>query len=183
MPANTTSKVLPFPGGRHEQSLASSFEVEKAKVSKNLRLNDQEIFILLDDNLVPDLLESVAIYNPMLPQRLDQGVKAGDKMSDPTREEINAKLATIEARTETRFVELSGKIDRMVDSIDNFSRTLGGQLADVKSELITVKSDNKFTRWTIAGVAVASALAGVGALWVTQGNLLAAFVAGLTAHH
>src|SRR5712692_4343006 len=46
-----------------------------------------------------------------------QFVSFGEVMPDPTREEFDAKLATVEARTETRFVELSGKIDRLSDSV------------------------------------------------------------------
>ena len=42
-------------------------------------------------------------------------------MPDPTREEFDAKLATVEARSETRFTELSGKIDRVVE-LDSYSK-------------------------------------------------------------
>jgi cell division protein FtsL len=128
-------------------------------------------------------------------------------MSDPTREEIDAKLAAAEARTETRFTELSGKMDRMADSIAVLGSTIRielesvkSEIADVKSEIADVKadianvkadvanvksdvvdlrSDNKYTRWTIVVTVVASALAAIAALWVTQANLLAAFSAGI----
>lgn len=92
-------------------------------------------------------------------------------MADPTREEFTARLETVEARAETRFVELSGKMDRIVDALQT-----------VRTELATVKADNKFTRLTIIIAVIGSAIAGIAALWVTQGNLLAAFVAGLAAH-
>jgi hypothetical protein len=42
-----------------------------------------------------------------------------------------------------------------------------------------VKEDNKFTRLTITVAIVASIIAGIAALWVTQGNMLASFQAGL----
>jgi hypothetical protein len=121
-------------------------------------------------------------------------------MSDPRREEIDAKLATVEARTETRFTELSGKIDRLADSIAVLGSTIRIELEGVKSEIANVKSDianvksdvanvksnvvdlrsdNKYTRWTIVVTVVASALAAIAALWVTQANLLAAFSAGI----
>jgi len=45
-------------------------------------------------------------------------------MSDPTREEIDAKLAAAEARTETRFTELNGKMDRLADSIAVLGSTI-----------------------------------------------------------
>ena len=107
-------------------------------------------------------------------------------MSDPTREEIDAKLAAAEARTETRFTELSGKIDRLADSIAVFASAIRGEIESLKSEVSGLKSDvddlrsdNKYTRWTIVVTVVASALAAIGALWVTQANLLAAFSAGI----
>jgi hypothetical protein len=99
----------------------------------------------------------------------------GAAMTDPTREEFDAKLATVEARTETRFVELGGKIDRVGDSITVLSSTMTSELGGVKSELMTGKADNKYTRWTI----VLAVLAAIGALWVTQSNLLSAFQTGL----
>ena len=107
-------------------------------------------------------------------------------MSDPTREEIDAKLAAAEARTETRFTELSGKIDRLADSIAVLGSTIRIELegvksdiANVKSDVADVRSDNKYTRWTIVVTVVASALAAIAALWITQANLLAAFSAGI----
>jgi hypothetical protein len=96
-------------------------------------------------------------------------------MAGPTREEIDAKFETAEARTETRFVELSGKIDRLTDSI-------GTLKTEVKGELVGVRADNKTTRQIIIVTVVASALAALAALWVTQANLLTAFTAGLAAH-
>ena len=107
---------------------------------------------------------------------------SGVAMTDPTREEFDAKLATVEARTETRFVELGGKMDRVGDSITAFSSTMTSELGGVKSELTTVKADNKYTRWTIILVflaAIGAFIAAIGALWVTQGNLLSAFQTAL----
>jgi hypothetical protein len=96
----------------------------------------------------------------------------GDIMSDPTREEFDAKLATIEARAETRFVEVSGKIDRVADAIG----ALTSAVTAVRTE---VKEDGKFTRWTVGVTLIASLIAFGAALWVTQGNILSAFQAGL----
>jgi hypothetical protein len=39
----------------------------------------------------------------------------GEEMTTPTNSEIDLKLALAEARTETRFVELSGNMKRMID--------------------------------------------------------------------
>jgi hypothetical protein len=92
----------------------------------------------------------------------------GDIMTDPIREEIDAKLTIVELRTENRFNELSSKIDRVVDSITALNSTMASELGSVKSELMIVKADNKYTRWTI----ILAVLAALGALWVTQSNLL-----------
>jgi len=108
------------------------------------------------------------------------------QMSDMTREEMDAKLDRVEARAETRFVELSGKIDRLSDlvtsmtmNVSTMTTNIASQLTDVKAEVAIVKADNKFTRLTIIVAVVASVLAGLAALWVTQANLLASFTAGL----
>jgi hypothetical protein len=100
-------------------------------------------------------------------------------MSDPTREEIDAKLAAVEARTETRFTELSGKIDRLADSISALGSTMRVEFERINSDIVELRSDNKYTRWTIVVTVVASALAAIAALWITQANLLAAFSAGI----
>jgi hypothetical protein len=100
----------------------------------------------------------------------------GDVMADPTREEFDAKLATVEARTETRFIELSGKIDRLSDAVSTFASNVRTQLADTRKE---VHEENVFTRWTVVIAVVTSLIGAIAALWVTQGNLLSAFTAGL----
>ena len=102
-------------------------------------------------------------------------------MSDINREEIQAKLALVEARTEKRFVEAIGKLDRVQDSISAISQTVTKEFIRAHNEIAEVKADNKNTRWTITGVIVASILSATAALWVTQGNLLSAFQAGLSA--
>jgi hypothetical protein len=89
----------------------------------------------------------------------------------------DAKLATVEAKTQTRFVELSGKVDRLSESIMTLTSTITNQLTDVRKE---VRSENVFTRWTVVIAVVTSLIGAVAALWVTQGNLLSAFTAGLT---
>ena len=107
-------------------------------------------------------------------------------MTGVTREEIDAKFEAAEARSETRFVELNNKIDRIADSISSLNSVITREVTNIRSDLSSlrgeVKEDYKFTRWTIIGAIVASLLAAAGALWVTQGNLLAAFQAGIALH-
>jgi hypothetical protein len=106
----------------------------------------------------------------------------GAKMADPTREEIDAKLASVEARTETRFVELSGKIDRVIDAIGRSNTDFIAVTGDLRTEMREVKTDNKNTRTTIIVTIIVAILAAIGALWVTQSNMLASFQAGVTLH-
>lgn len=106
------------------------------------------------------------------------GSTTGLTMSVPTRDEIDAKLAATEARGETRFVELSGKLDRVLDAVAMSNSRMSEVREDVKGvrdEMAGVKSDNKNTRWTIAVTVVAAVLAALAALWTTQSNLLSAF--------
>jgi|ERR1700722_13703098 len=107
------------------------------------------------------------------------GAKA--TMPDMTREEIDAKLELVEAKTQTRFVELSAKLDRVLESNNANSAMVTKELSRVHTEIkearAEVRRDNNFTRWTIAGIVVAS----LAALWLTQSNLLSAFQAVLAA--
>jgi hypothetical protein len=120
-------------------------------------------------------------YTELLLPFLNDEIPASKEsmMSEMTREEIDAKLDRVEARAETRFVELSGKIDRLSDLVTSMTTNVGNQIAGVRSELVAVQADNKFTRLTIVVAVVASVLAGLGSLWVTQSNLLAAFQTGI----
>lgn len=122
-------------------------------------------------------------------EQLNKPIDLGDAMADPTREEFDAKLATVEARAEGRFIELSGKIDRVVDQVSALNSTIAAlttnvrdNFIDLREEVRHVRTDNKFTRISIIIAVVASVLAGLGALWLTQANLLAAFQSGAAIH-
>jgi hypothetical protein len=133
----------------------------------------------------------------------------GEDMADISREEIDAKLQNVELRAENRFVELSGKFDRIADSIATLSGTITRELEGVKEELVEVKADNKagrravkeelaaveadnkFSRLTIIATIVATAIAIiatiVGSVWgslsvlsSTQSNLISAFQTGFS---
>lgn len=45
------------------------------------------------------------------------------EMSDPTREEFDAKLEATEARLETRLVSIDGKLERLFDRVEESVRT------------------------------------------------------------
>jgi hypothetical protein len=100
-------------------------------------------------------------------------------MSEPTREEIDAKIAAVDARVETRFMELSGKIDRLADAVTRANADSIKASDGLRLEMQSVKADNRFSRIAIITAVVGSVLAGLAAMWVTQGNMLASFQAGL----
>lgn len=118
-------------------------------------------------------------------------------MSTPTREEIDAKLAASEARNETRFVEIAGKLDRIADSIGSYKELTDRDVQALRLDLnhkfdalhqgfepfrdlvAQTRADNKYTRLTIVIAVVSSAFAAVGLVFVTQQTLLTAFQAGL----
>ena len=108
-------------------------------------------------------------------------------MSDPDRDNADLRAKLAEAQTDKKFADvlgefrtsqadMNGKIDRLVDSI--------GRLGDDVKES---RSDNKFTRWTIAGLAVgmfgvvialvALMLTFQGTMTTANGNLIAALKA------
>jgi hypothetical protein len=123
-----------------------------------------------------------------LPQvyRGDFSLEIGSEPKAPEDENMatdneltDAKLATAEAKTESRFIELSGKIDRLTDLVTSSVATSTNEFVLVERRLTEVRDDNKNTRWTIVVTVIISMLAAMGALWATQNNLLAAFSAGI----
>ena len=91
-----------------------------------------------------------------------------------TREEMDARLEAVEARSETRFVELSGKIDRLGEILTGDH----GVIARMTSLRTDIMADNKATRWTIMITTISSILAAAALVMSVQANLLAAFQAG-----
>jgi hypothetical protein len=143
--------------------------------------------LLPEGRIYEDILKNTYRVIDEIPGASDPASKPqkpeGDEMSStPSREEIDAKLALVEARTEARFAELSGKLDRISDGIATFNATVQSELLSVRNDIKEaradvreVKQDNRNTRWTIIITVIASVLAALGALWTTQGSLLSAF--------
>lgn len=104
-----------------------------------------------------------------------------DPVSDaPTRGEMSARLEAAEARTEARFAQLSGTLDVRFAHLDHKIDQMTESVARLAAVVQEVKADNKTTRLTIVVTVVASVLAGLAAIWITQGDLLAAFQASIT---
>jgi methyl coenzyme M reductase beta subunit len=98
----------------------------------------------------------------------------GRKMDAMTREEMDARLEAAEARSETRFVELSGKLDRLGEILTGDH----GVLSQMNSLRVEVKADYKATRWTIMITMISSILAAAALVMSVQANLLSAFQTG-----
>lgn len=60
----------------------------------------------------------------------------------PTREEVNAQLALVESRTDTKVARLEGKIDTL-------SATLVGRLDALSKEIAESRGEGRTTRWIL----------------------------------
>jgi roadblock/LC7 domain-containing protein len=74
--------------------------------------------------------------------------KDSAKMSDLTREEIQAQIAASEARGDTRVVRLEGKIDTL-------TATIIGKLDAANEKMSADHEYNRTTRWVMVGLAIA----------------------------
>lgn len=120
----------------------------------------------------------------------DQGVRhssdpaaaarGGDEMTaEPSREEIAARLEAAEARTETRFAQLSGTLDVRFANLDHKIDQLAESVGQIAREVAAGRSEIRTARLAIVVAVVASVLAGLAVVFVTQSNMLAAFQASL----
>ncbi|MFZ0269134.1 hypothetical protein [Caulobacter sp.] len=117
--------------------------------------------------------------------------RSGTIINTVTREEITARLEAVEARSETRFVELGGKLDYLSDVLigdHGFFAQMNALKTDnlaqsnaLKAEMISLKADNKTTRWTVVITLITSIIAASALILSVQANLLSAFQAGQTA--
>ena len=92
-------------------------------------------------------------------------------MSDPTREEIDAKIEASEARVEARLTAIDGKLDRLFDRL----QVAISQTGDAKDAALAAQKAASSTKWNILFTALASiaALLAVWALWVQAAEMVA----------
>lgn len=64
-------------------------------------------------------------------------------MADHTREEVDAKIAAAEARTDTKIVRMEGKLDLLLSKLDYFNE-----------RITEVRSDSRGTRTNIWAVGI-----------------------------
>ena len=96
-----------------------------------------------------------------------------------TREEMDARLEAVEARSETRYVEINSKLDQLRDALIG-DHGFFKQMSELKIEVNALKADNKTTRWTIVISLITSIMAATALILSVQANLLSAFQAGQT---
>jgi hypothetical protein len=95
-------------------------------------------------------------------------------MADPpTREEVDAKLAALEARSEARLIELRSEMSSVLEALQRLS-------ADVRNDMAVTRSEGKSLRTTIFVTGIGLAIAIVAAVWTIQSDVLTAFQAGLS---
>lgn len=123
--------------------------------------------------------ESMATKTASAPQqsattRVEQGID---------ERYLNAKLEAVDARTETKFAQLIGKIDALAVSLTGVQTNVG----EIKTELTTVKTDVGNAKGLIIATVIGAAIAIAGLAWagvaLFQGGMSAtsdAYAAGAT---
>ena len=84
-------------------------------------------------------------------------------MADPTREEIDAKIDALDAKTQTKIARLEGKIDTAVEKISGqinmLQAVLSGQNTALQTSINEADKYNRDTRWIFVGLVVTCMLA------------------------
>lgn len=118
-------------------------------------------------------------------QRLNERIRAldsaaaserfeADTSMASDREYVDLKLEASEARLDARFVELHGKLDRVIFEFENYNKNISeiraeaqAQRGEVRSEYLSIK-----TTIVITGVATAIALAALLMAVITYGDAI-----------
>lgn len=61
-------------------------------------------------------------------------------MSDPTREEIDAKLGASEARSDTKIARLEGKLDLVLSKLDDLNQKITTTEGHIRDDSRTMRS-------------------------------------------
>lgn len=76
----------------------------------------------------------------------------GKAVADPTREEIDAKLAAVEARLETKLVGIDGKLDRLADQITMSSSSVTSKLETVAEQTKDARDSARQAQSAASGI-------------------------------
>jgi len=77
------------------------------------------------------------------------------QMTNVSREEMNAKIEAVEARLETRIIQIDSKIDRVLDQLSHTSTTL----RETKEEARLAKVAASGLKWNIGFIVLTAAVA------------------------
>ena len=122
----------------------------------------------------PGFLAFMKSVEQMVEERVvdtNQPLPDDKPMAEITREELDAKLETIETRMDARISSIETKIDHFIEKVDERSNRLEASMAEVRS-------DSKSLRWWLAGTAVATVLGVYGANISMVQTMLASFESG-----
>lgn len=98
----------------------------------------------------------------------DQLAPREETVSEQTREEIDAKIAAVESRIETRIAEIGGDI-----------KLMNANVTAMATKVAESSREQRTTRTTIIVTAIGVVIALAAAVWQMQTGLLDAFQAGL----
>jgi hypothetical protein len=70
------------------------------------------------------------------------------------REQVQDMIASSEARTDTKFARLEGKLDLILEQFKHATETGATEREYVREELSTIRADNRSTRQTVIGGSV-----------------------------
>jgi hypothetical protein len=97
------------------------------------------------------MADAIRDYPDVTTQDIGLTQRGNTDMAEPTREEIDAKIAASESRTETKLARLEGKLDLVLSKLD------GGR-DDATAKFDSLKDDNRSIRsnqWVVGfGLAV-----------------------------
>jgi hypothetical protein len=85
-------------------------------------------------------------------------------MGDPTREEFDAKLAAAEARTQTLFTQIDGKIDRLSDNVARLRDEVSDSRKEVAESRKEVRQEANSLRWWMVGTGLFVLLGVIGSV-------------------
>lgn len=92
-----------------------------------------------------------------------------------TREEVDAKIAASEARTDTKFAALIGRIDALIVRLDDFEREMREEIRQIKADMADFKKTVMITVIS-TGFAVVFGVAGFNATLLN--NMTASYESG-----
>ena len=103
----------------------------------------------------------------------------------PSREEIDSKLAAVEARLDSKLATIDGKLDRLFDRVDvaiEASKDAKGAAKEAKSAAEDAGRSASNIKWNVlfTGIGVAAVLIAAWAVWAQGMELVAGIIGAST---